>query len=203
MISIVVLAAGFGRRFATAEDKRCALVAGKPLLVKTLEIYQGLADRRLVVLRPEDKPLQALAEALGFEVLRNPQAQDGLSRSVRLAITQTPGSHWLIALGDMPFIQRVTIENLLSRLASQPLVAPFYCPVPNNLTMDWSKRGHPVGFQKVFQSALLRLSGDVGAGRWLQQPAWRAALTPFFTDDYGILQDIDKKEDILSYQHSS
>src|SRR5688572_7026841 len=93
---------------------------------------------------------------------------------------------WIVALGDMPLVDRRTIESIRHALErGAPMAAPFDRA---------GRRGHPVGFSRALRDELLELGGDVGARDLLARHA--SMLERIVTDDPGIFVDIDTKEDL-------
>jgi molybdenum cofactor cytidylyltransferase len=90
---------------------------------------------------------------------------------------------WIIALGDMPYVEADTIAALTAALREgADIVVPIH----------QGKRGNPVGFSRRHLPALLRLSGDRGARDLLQA----LPVTNVIVDDAGILRDIDTADDL-------
>jgi molybdenum cofactor cytidylyltransferase len=90
---------------------------------------------------------------------------------------------WLVALGDMPWIDASTYEAVARQLdQGAELVAPFYR----------GKRGHPVGFGMAHREALAALDGDAGARGIF------STHTPFVieVDDQHVLLDVDLPSDL-------
>ena len=54
-------------------------------------------------------------------------------------------------------------------------------------------------FSKAQLPILETLSGDEGAGRWLNDPKLSATIVTHTVDDTGILDDIDTREQLQSY----
>jgi molybdenum cofactor cytidylyltransferase len=105
-----------------------------------------------------------------------------LTHAIRHSLVLRPQA-WLVALGDMPYVDPATLRRLADTLAAGAGIA---APV-----MD-GRRGNPVGFGAVHLDALLGLSGDTGARRLLQ--AFPVTEVP--VDDPGIFRDIDVPTDL-------
>jgi len=94
-----------------------------------------------------------------------------------------PGQGWLVALGDMPFVDQATLRALASAIEDGAgIAAPLF----------EGRRGNPVAFGALHRAALLALDGDQGARRLLE----RAPVTAIAVDDPGILRDIDSPADL-------
>ena len=88
---------------------------------------------------------------------------------------------------DMPLIKCATLAAIVHELAAgRSLVAPTY----------QGQRGHPVGLGKRFGAQLLALDGDAGARDVIA--AHQSELVLVECDDPGVLQDIDRREDLTT-----
>ena len=96
---------------------------------------------------------------------------------------------WIIALGDMPYVEPETIRAVCEALiAKNQIVIPAYR----------GRRGHPVGFARQYGKALCLLLGDVGAKSIIDTATTENAahLLQINVNDAGIVQDIDVPSDI-------
>jgi molybdenum cofactor cytidylyltransferase len=181
----LILAAGFSRRFGS--DKRRYLVDGTtPMLQRTLQVYCGVFDGVLVVIRPEDDDLVVSLPA-GFPGLQTIVAEDaalGMGHSLAAGARAIPAD-WqfvAVALGDMPWIRPETVELLVAEFPEDrpdAIVQPVYGDVP----------GHPVLFGSGCFEALSSLTGDQGARDLLAER--RGSLIRVVVDDEGVLGDLD------------
>jgi len=184
VIVAVLLAAGRGQRFGG--NKLTAAIGGIPMVVQAARKLLGLADRVVAPVRPGDKAVPSLLEAEGVEVIPCAQAVSGMGSSIGCGVhASRQASGWIIVLADMPFILRETIAEVRRRLdQGAAIVAPTY----------HARRGHPVGFNAEFGSALEALHGDEGAHALIAADAGR--LVTFSCEDPGVLQDIDRPCDL-------
>lgn len=195
--SLIFLAAGSGSRFGS--DKRQQPMAqGNSLLETSLQLYLPSYPQVVVVLRPGDETLaeQLLAARSAsniLEVVFAEQAADGMGHSVAcgaaalLAIEHEP--YFTVALADMPYVLPSTVQRLQQVcLDSQHpfIVQPTY----------QGKPGNPVSFSANYLQNFTQLAGDQGARAMLQSN--RDQLQRIPVDDPGVLQDIDRPNDILS-----
>lgn len=183
-IAILVMAAGFSRRFKESggEHKLLASLHDKPVLQHTLEHAVATGLDVFVVTRPEDASIQAIIPA-GCAVICD---SEGIGDSIAAGVKASADyDGWLITLGDMPFL---TVESMLAvadALHRAPLVRAEVDGEP----------GHPVGFQRVFYPALISLTGDTGARALLKRaPCQAVKLT-----DRGCVLDIDSCSDLQRY----
>lgn len=188
--TVVVLAAGAGRRFAGTTPKlasplgrasvlahtlEAVLGSGLPLVVVTVAPLVGLvrevvASRDIVLLPPVGS---ASREPLGA------------GYSIAAGVTaRAQACGWLVLPGDMPRVRPQTLQ-LMARAVGQG-AAPITC------AQHLGRAGHPIGLAAEMYNELSRLSGDQGLRRLLA----RYPSFPVETGDPGVLIDIDTREDL-------
>ena len=162
------------------------------MLCATTRTYTAVFPRTCVVLRGEDDGLQALLER-ELPVVKTVIAANahlGMGHSLAAGIAAiSDWQHVFVALADMPFVRRDSLETLqscmnkaLARAPEDPvIIQPEYRGTP----------GHPVGFSQHFFTELKKLTGDRGA-RQVINSATKTQLTRIRLDDPGILQDLDQ-----------
>jgi len=116
-LSVVVLAAGEGKRFRSSTPKPLHLVAGRALLWHVLAAAAGLrADATVVVIgRGADDVRNAVGGfSLGPVAFAVQQELKGTGDAVAAALPLLPaGGEVLVLYGDTPLITRATLELLL------------------------------------------------------------------------------------------
>lgn len=187
----ILLTAGRGRRFDPSGVQNKLLQplpdgphAGLPVAVAAAKNMLAALPRVLAVVRPDDAQLARQLGELGCEVRVCHDADTGMAASLTFAIEHARGAPgWLIALGDMPYVEAATICAL-----SQAIAAGAQIAVP-----VWQgRRGNPVAFGAVHLPLLLALDGDQGARSIVQSHAVREVPV----DDSGIVRDIDTPGDL-------
>lgn len=188
----VLLAAGAGTRFGG--DKLLArLPDGARVGARAAGTLRSGVDRALAVVRPGDSALAGLLEAEGLDVALFPGANDGMGASLAFGIRAAPDADgWIVALADMPFVQRETIESVAGKLRAGAWIAA---------PCQRGRRGHPVGFTGALYPELIRLGGDHGARVLLERYAARVEMIE--SGDAGILLDIDTLRDITASPHNT
>jgi molybdenum cofactor cytidylyltransferase len=183
----ILLAAGLGTRFDPSglHNKLLApLPDGTPIVFQSARRLLAVATEVVAVVRPGAEKLADVLNEAGCIVIFSADAQRGMGATLAAAVRATSEAEgWLVALGDMPWIEAATIEAIARPLdAGEGLVAPFYR----------GKRGHPVGFGIAHRDALAALDGDAGARGIL------AIQTPFAVDvdDANVLRDVDLPSDL-------
>jgi len=197
-IAGILLAAGRGERFGGDKllaKAEAAAHAGRPALTDLDgECIGVLACRNLMeamprvvaVVRPDDAALAKALSAAGARIVRCANADDGMGASLACGVQSTKdATGWIIALGDMPWIEPSTISRVVSAIAAGAVVAaPFHR----------GRRGHPVGFGAGCFEKLAVLTGDDGAKSVVASCADR--LVRIDVDDAGALRDVDRPSDL-------
>lgn len=187
----ILLAAGQGSRFGS--DKLLhPLADGMPMALAALRNLQSACDATIAVLRPEQEALAGLLVEAGAVIEFCTDAKSGMGHSLAAGVRRAKDADgWVIALGDMPFIQPRTIESVAQALRQgHSIVAPAYR----------GKRGHPVGFAAQWSGELGTLRGDRGARPLID--AHRELLHVLAVDDPGVCRDIDALADLAAAEQS-
>lgn len=150
----VLLAAGAARRFGS--DKLLASIDGRYSIAEMA--CRALAigvDRVVAVVPPAAGELAVRLRAAGATVAECADAHVGMGASLAYGIRCADDADgWLVALGDMPFIDPGDVRRLAEALRTGALIA-----VPEHA----GQRGHPVGFAAALGEELRALGGDRGA----------------------------------------
>ncbi len=183
----MLLAAGRGTRFGG--DKLRARLSGG----SDGPTIGAAAGRHLIealptsvgIVRVGDKALVAELLAVGLRIVECANADDGMGASLACGVRATHDAHgWVVALGDMPWIDPATIRAVAAAIASgASIAAPSFR----------GTRGHPVGFGRGHVHALCALTGDAGARSIVERE--RASVTLIDVDDAAVLRDIDTPGD--------
>ncbi|TRM89134.1 4-diphosphocytidyl-2C-methyl-D-erythritol kinase [Sulfolobus sp. A20-N-G8] len=183
-IGVVILAAGEGKRFGG--NKLLAKIDGVPIILKTISIYDKL-EKVIVV----GKYVQDLISILLDQVvIYNPNWMEGISSSIKLGVKMFNDYNGvLFALADMPYVTREDVMKILNSFKPG-------CKVV--IPVHKGKRGNPVLISKELFPELNKLSGDVGARIILEKLSEREICLA--ECGKGILIDIDKKEDLMSFR---
>ena len=183
----ILLAAGQSRRFGQNKLLH-PLADGTPLICQAIRNMRPAVDRLIVVVPPKHTLLAGMVANESVELIVNPQATDGMGRSLACGVAASlEAAGWIIGLADMPWIQPATIRQIVSALDDgQELVAPRY----------HDRRGHPVGFHHRFGIELINLQGDQGARAVVERRLTDLQLID--VDDPGILLDVDTPADIAT-----
>lgn len=179
-IAAVVLAAGLSTRFGG--DKLLYPYAGKPLAAHIADTLVAMpVSWRIAIVPPAPSPREALFRERGFELVANPDPQQGMGASLALGAqraTELGAAALLVCLADMPNITATHLAQLIDAAGDSDAVATGF---------DGS-RGPPVIFARRLFPDLAALSGDHGAKHLLARARLIAAPP-------GLMRDFDTPTD--------
>lgn len=190
MLTGILLAAGRAQRYGS--QKMLARLPDGRYVVEASATNLMAAIGRVIAVTGRDERLMRVLDDCGCQVVVNEQALEGMGTSIAAGVRATQSDHpdgWLVALGDMPYLNIATIVAVRDQLvASGGIVIPQY----------QQQRGHPVGFSREYGESLLALQGDSGA-RSVIAAALAAdpqSVQLLTVNDAGVLADIDTPADL-------
>lgn len=177
--TVVVLAAGHGRRFAHSGGttyKLDAMLGDGTVLAQVLRsvVASGLPCH--VVRRAENVSSSGM---------------DGMGYSIARGVAATADADgWLVLPGDLPLVRWQSLVAVAQSLAAHAVVVP----------QCGGQHGHPVGFGRTCREALLQLQGDTGASAIVRAHRQAGTAHSLLLDDPGIAIDIDTCDDLTRAQ---
>ena len=193
MIRGLLLCGGSSSRFGSDKllhrhSRASGPVEAQPLAVQSARHLIEGAGNALAVIPMGAAELRRLLEEAGCEILESPHTVRGMGASLAAGVAASSDADgWIVALGDMPFIEPATIAAVRERLEHGALLA---API----LRASGQRGHPVGFSRALHSALAAVVGDEGARSVIAQHRGEILLVE--VDDPGIVTDIDAPRDL-------
>jgi molybdenum cofactor cytidylyltransferase len=182
----LLLCGGKSSRFGS--DKLCVPVNAVPLVAHSARHLVEGAGNALAVIPLAAAGLRRILEEAGCEILESGETARGLGASLAAGIAASSDAQgWIVALGDMPFIEPATIAAVRRRLEDGALIA---APA----VRASGQRGHPVGFSRALRDELAALDGDEGARSVIARHRGEIALVE--VDDAGVVNDIDTPADL-------
>lgn len=121
-LSIVILAAGQGKRMKSDLPKVLQPLAGRPILAHVLEAAKSLdaAATYVVYGHGGEKVKEALAQESVNWILQAEQL--GTGHALAQAMPAIPDDHQVLVLyGDVPLVRKTTLEQLIARCGDQSL----------------------------------------------------------------------------------
>lgn len=186
---VLLLAAGRAARYGR-DKRRELLYKGLTLLELSVDCYRrtGLHVVTCLSAQASDDDLESMLSARGNVCIRCNDAQLGMGATLAEAVRGVAhtASALFIALGDMPVVQRETLDALEAKAHPDRIALPCFD----------GRRGHPVLFGASFFSQLASLGGDRGAVSLLQQYASACSVVP--VEDPGVVRDVDRPADGLA-----
>lgn len=192
IIGGIVLAAGSSSRFG-ADKRNQPLASGLTMLEAAIASTAGVLGDLVVVLRADDQHYaRDLAERVALSDVRYycaPDSSLGMAHSLANGIALV--RDWraaLIILGDLPFILPTTYSAVVAAYRGAGRDAAIVVP------RFHGQQGHPVLFDRRHFDEIAGLEGDVGARSVIRAHPDRVIDVEI--EDPGILQDIDRREDL-------
>jgi molybdenum cofactor cytidylyltransferase len=155
MISAIVLAAGESNRMG--QPKQLMPLGESTILEQAIDnLLNSAVDETIVVLGHKAEEVRKTIAARPVRIVVNPDYRQGMSTSIiaGLDLIDRRAQAVMIALGDQPFVDSQTIDDLIGAFVSgdKGIAVPVY----------QGKRGHPVIFDIRYKDELLKLKGDIG-----------------------------------------
>lgn len=186
----ILLAAGNSSRFGSSKMLH-RLGNGLSLLESTVNLYTRVFGNVTVVIRHDCDQLKVLLKSYPVTVIESPNAQEGLSQSIVVAVQAASGEGgFLIGLGDMPFAEPATLRLMKQRIQNSDRASIVAVSMGGRL-------GNPVWFGQSHRNELLNLSGDIGAKAILKSNP--SAITTVEVEDNGIFWDVDTPSDLAYF----
>ncbi len=183
-LTILIPAAGASSRMR-GQDKLLTTISGVPLLRRTAERALAAHPEVLITLRPGDMARLAALEGLALQTVPVPDADQGLSASLRAGGAAINRGGVLVLPADMPDI---TTEDLARMMAAHSALPDAIL----RATGQDGTPGHPVIFPADLVPAFASLSGDEGARSILQ--AHKSRLRLIALPGFHALTDLDTPE---------
>lgn len=191
-VSIVMLAAGRSSRMKDQGHKLLARFDGMPLLRKSvLSAIGSDCQTVVVVIGAQHRVLQETIADLDVRVVENPGYVSGLASSIRVGMMATEPfkpDGVLIALADMPAIETVHVDRLITAFREHRGACVIRAAANG-------RPGNPVIFPSTWFERLKGLSGDVGARALLKDNA--AAIIDVEIGE-AALADVDTPEYLIA-----
>lgn len=187
-VGIVILAAGSSRR--AGKLNKLLVPYDDSTLVGHVAIaaLESRADHIVAVTGFENKLVEQQLANIGINCHYNGAHASGMASSVIAGVSQLIDCDAvLVCLGDMPHITAAILNQLMDAFKDNPDKSIFL-PVINK------QRGNPVLFSKVFFDTLLKLEGDSGAKKLVQQYPDKVFEVSVDTD--AVLVDYDTEQEL-------
>lgn len=182
----IIVAGGRGLRMGGELPKQFLPLSGKPVLMRTLELFEGEVSRIILVLPEDHIPFwQELCERYHF-TLPHTVALGGETRfhSVRSGLSHLP-QEGLVAVHDgvRPLVSRVLIRRSFEEAERSGAALPA-CPVTDSLRLRQDEGKSEAVNRSRYVAVQTPQTFDLGR---LQQ-AYEQAYSPLFTDDASVYE---------------
>ncbi len=163
MTPILILAAGRSSRMR-GRDKHLEEIDGVPLLRRLALAALELGEPVFVAIPALPHPRAEALEGLGMTLLAIPEAEEGMSGTLRGAVARLPQSEgFLLVLGDLAVIGTVEMRAVMAARADAPDKLIW------RGATETGEPGHPILFDASLVPRFAELSGD-GGGEGLVKP---------------------------------
>ncbi len=163
MTPILILAAGRSSRMR-GRDKHLEEIDGVPLLRRLALAALELGEPVFVAIPALPHPRAKALEGLGMTLLAIPEAEEGMSGTLRGAVARLPQSEgFLLVLGDLAVIGTVEMRAVMAARADAPDKLIW------RGATETGEPGHPILFDASLVPRFAELSGD-GGGEGLVKP---------------------------------
>lgn len=164
-VATIILAAGASRRMG--QSKQLLAYRGQTLLSHVAQCaIASPCNPVIVILGANAEKIAPEIDQVSLKLLKNNYWKEGISSSIRYGVIyiqeQCLNINAVVFLTcDQPFISAKLIEQLIAahHLTNKPIIASQY----------GETLGIPALFDRTFFSALMKLQGDRGAKRIIQQ----------------------------------
>ncbi|WP_390590723.1 NTP transferase domain-containing protein [Simiduia litorea] len=192
-LSVLVLAAGQGRRFG-AEPKQLAPCMGAPLLAHSLTLAEAMAPGRVMLILGAHAELivRQMSRLQQLQYFVHPQWMNGLGASIAFGVQHLPADTdaVLILLADQIALTQADVDGLRQRFEQQRGESSL----KNIVCAHYDGQvGVPAIFPRRYFSELAALQGDKGAKKLLLTESIVSVSLP------NAAIDIDTPEDLLNF----
>jgi molybdenum cofactor cytidylyltransferase len=189
MISAILLAAGESNRMG--QPKQLMPFGQITIVEKAIDnLLNSAISETIVVLGYKDEEIRKTIVGKPVKIAINPDYQQGMSTSIIAGLKQINkrAQAVLIALGDQPFVDSQTINNLVETFTASKrgIIIPIY----------QGRRGNPAIFTIKYKNELLNLKGDIGGREIIKRHP--DDVLEVAVNCQGVLLDIDTTENYTS-----
>ena len=182
----IIVAGGRGLRMGGELPKQFLPLSGKPVLMRTLELFEGEVSRIILVLPEDHIPFwQELCERYHF-TLAHTVALGGETRfhSVRSGLSHLPQAG-LVAVHDgvRPLASRALIRRSFEEAERSGAALPA-CPVTDSLRLRQDEGKSEAVDRSRYVTVQTPQTFDLGR----LQRAYEQAYSPLFTDDASVYE---------------
>jgi CTP:molybdopterin cytidylyltransferase MocA len=172
-------------------DKLMEEVEGEPLLRRVAREALATGLEVIVALRPDRAEREAALDGLPVQKLLVPDADQGMSASLRAAVAAAPKTVPVgVLLADMPEIRTADLAALITAFAEEGAETVV------RAASEDGQPGQPVIFPARLRPDLLALTGDAGGREILRREKVRLVPLP----GRRALTDLDTPEDFAAWR---
>lgn len=192
-IAAIILAAGRSQRMGE-QNKLLSSVKGVPMVVRVANAARASEVESItVVCGHEAEQVQEVLTGRNLQFCYNSDYASGIASSVKCGLAHIPEDvdGAIILLGDMPFVTKQQINELIAEF-DPDLERDIVTPVREG------RRGNPVLWSKRYFPLIQELTGDTGARGIIKEYAGNVWEVPMSDD--AIFADIDTAEELSRHE---
>ena len=181
-VPAIILAAGESKRMG--QSKLLMPLGNKSIIEMTVDNYltSDVIDVIIIVGNETDEIVSRI-DSKGVKIRTNRDYYGGMGTSISAGMHSLDKDYdgVMIALGDQPFVDHLTINLLVEAFSvcTEGVVVPLFR----------GRRGHPIVFSKKYEDDLKALKGDVGGRQILE--SYPEDILEVTVDCEGTVIDID------------
>lgn len=186
MITAIILAAGFSRRFG--KEKLLMKINKKPMISYVIDVVisSGFDE---VILVYQNEAIRRIVNREDIIFAYNKESVQGMSTSVKCGIQKASKTDaYMFINGDQPFITIEVIHSLMDTFykRKESIIVPKYN----------EKRGNPVIFSSQWKEQFLSVTGDKGGRNIIKNNPEEVFFIDIANNHCGM--DMDTWEDYIS-----
>ncbi|GMQ60000.1 molybdenum cofactor cytidylyltransferase [Vallitalea sediminicola] len=186
MITAIILAAGFSRRFGS--EKLLLKLNDKSLITHVIDTVIK-SEFKEIILVYQNEEIKKIAEKYKIKHIYNGLSINGMSSSLKCGISKASETDaYMFINGDQPFINNEIIETLIKTFykTEESIVVPRYS----------GKRGNPVVFSSKWKKEFMNVTGDVGGRNIIKNNPNEVYYLDMTENKYNL--DVDTQKDYLT-----
>lgn len=183
MVTAIILAAGFSRRFG--KEKLLIRINDKPIICNITDVIAS-CDFQDIILVYQNEEIKKILNRNDINYVYNKDAYKGMSSSVICGVNNALETNgYMFINGDQPLISMKIVNELLDAFNNHKgsIIAPKYDGI----------RGNPVIFHSKWKSQLQNVTGDIGGRNIIKKNIEEVFFVHIDNSKYGM--DIDTWED--------
>ena len=180
MISLIVLASGFGKRFGS--NKLLYDIEGKPMYRHITDCLYDIAGQTYgkhkaeLIIVTQYNEIAEYARDKDIKCVMNADAAEGISASVRKGVGAADNPEWYFFFtADQPYLKQESVKAFIHKTLTIEEYEKDSKSVSGNAGFSMVSAhsnnipGNPTAFNRVWKDELLKLTKDVGGRKIMKE----------------------------------